>query len=171
MLWPLRACYEAPSCAPVTMAEFATSRLKRRTWESGGWEQALCLTRAAHALLLIPTFPPALTPGPRTLIVMLSFHSCPRVRLNSGSRNRSVEVRLRGGQTAGVPAASQGLGSRPGEENHSSRGPEWDSGMCAAPSPSGSSDRATAWGRPACGLFLLSWQAQDTVLQEGSPRN
>lgn len=66
MLWPLGACYEAPSCAPVTMAEFATSRLKRRMWESGGWEQALCLTRAAHALLLIPTFPPALTPGPRT---------------------------------------------------------------------------------------------------------
>lgn len=32
---------------------------------------------------------------------MLSFHSCPRVRLNSGSRNGSIEVRLRGGQAAG----------------------------------------------------------------------
>lgn len=113
--------------------------------------------------------PPPPDRGP--LVVMLSFHSCLRVHLNSGSRNRSVEVRLRGGQAAGITATSQGLGSRTRDEDQSSRGPGWDSGMWAAPSPSSSSDRSPVWGPPVCGHFLLSRQVQDTILQGGSPRN
>ena len=113
--------------------------------------------------------PPPPDRGP--LVVMLSFHSCLRVRLNSGSRNGSLEARLRGGQAAGVTAASQGLGSQPRDEDQSSRGPGWDNGMWAVQSPSGSSDRSPVRGPPACGHLLLSRQVRDTILQEGSPRN